>query len=76
MVFIRNIGGISRPQQSIKANYMMAANEGELGKFYLTQPKSLDPKSKSSSVLAKLQNCYSHVLQEKNRMKWERPSQS
>ena len=31
MVFRRNRGGISRPQQSIKANYMMAANEGEKG---------------------------------------------
>ena len=31
MVFRRNRGGISRPQQSIKANYMMAANEGGRG---------------------------------------------
>ena len=31
MVFRRNRGGISRPQQSIKANYMMAANEGGEG---------------------------------------------
>ena len=31
MVFRRNRGGISRPQQSIKANYMMAAKEGEKG---------------------------------------------
>ena len=31
MVFRRNRGGISRPQQSIKANYMMAANEGGKG---------------------------------------------
>ena len=31
MVLSRNRGGISRPQQSIKANYMMAANEGGEG---------------------------------------------
>ena len=31
MVFRRNRGGISCPQQSIKANYMMAANEGGKG---------------------------------------------
>ena len=31
MVFRRNRGGVSRPQQSIKANYMMAANEGGKG---------------------------------------------
>ena len=31
MVLIRKRGGISRPQQSIKANYMMAANEGGRG---------------------------------------------